>query len=51
MFGDTWIRDNIPLGRLQTAEDVASILCFLLSPDGAYITGEAVNTSGGQTMV
>jgi NAD(P)-dependent dehydrogenase (short-subunit alcohol dehydrogenase family) len=46
-----WIAENIPLNRLQTADDVAAALCFLLSPDGSYITGEALNTSGGQTMV
>ncbi len=46
-----WIAENIPLNRLQSAEDVAAALCFLLSPDGGYITGEALNTSGGQTMI
>ena len=46
-----WIANEIPVGRLQTAEDVAASIAFLMSDDGSYITGEALNVSGGQTMV
>lgn len=46
-----WIRREIPLGRLQTADEVASAIAFLCSDDAAYVTGEALNVSGGQTMV
>ncbi len=45
-----WVSREIPLGRLQTADDVANTIAFLMSDDGNYITGEAVNVSGGQTM-
>ena len=48
---DRWVAENIPLNRLQTAEDVAGAIAVLMSDDGSYITGEAVNISGGQTMV
>ena len=48
---DQWIKSEIPLGRMQTAEDVANSIVFLLSDEGNYITGESLNTSGGQTMV
>jgi len=41
---------SIPLGRFETPEDVAAAVAFLASDDAAYITGEAVNVSGGQTM-
>ena len=41
---------SIPLGRFETPEDVAAAVGFLASPDAAYITGEALNVSGGQTM-
>jgi enoyl-[acyl-carrier-protein] reductase (NADH) len=37
--------------RLQTAEEIAAAICWLLSEDAAAVTGEAVNTSAGQTMV
>jgi NAD(P)-dependent dehydrogenase (short-subunit alcohol dehydrogenase family) len=46
-----WLSQNIPLRRLQQPEEVASAIAFLCSDDAAYITGEAVNVSGGQTMV
>lgn len=48
---DAWLRREIPLGRLETADDVAASIAFLCSDDAAYITGEALNVSGGQTMV
>jgi NAD(P)-dependent dehydrogenase (short-subunit alcohol dehydrogenase family) len=40
----------IPLGRPQRAEDVAAIAAFLASDESAYMTGEAVNVSGGLWM-
>jgi meso-butanediol dehydrogenase/(S,S)-butanediol dehydrogenase/diacetyl reductase len=38
---------SIPLGRLQTPEDVAAVVAFLASADAAYVTAEAMNNSGG----
>jgi NAD(P)-dependent dehydrogenase (short-subunit alcohol dehydrogenase family) len=46
-----FIEREIPLGRLQSAEEIASSICWLLSDDAAAVTGEAVNASAGQTMV
>jgi NAD(P)-dependent dehydrogenase (short-subunit alcohol dehydrogenase family) len=48
---DAWLQREIPLGRLETGDDVAASIAFLCSDDGSYITGEALNVSGGQTMV
>lgn len=48
---DAWIAQEIPLGRLQSADEIAATIAWLLSPDAAAITGEAVNASAGQTMV
>jgi NAD(P)-dependent dehydrogenase (short-subunit alcohol dehydrogenase family) len=45
-----WVNREIPLGRLQQPDEVASAIAFLCSDDAAYITGEALNVSGGQTM-
>ena len=36
-----------PLGRLATPDDVANAIAFLLSDEASYITGEALNVSGG----
>jgi 3-oxoacyl-[acyl-carrier protein] reductase len=39
-----------PLGRLGTPDDVAGFALFLASADGAYLTGQAFNVTGGMIM-
>jgi meso-butanediol dehydrogenase/(S,S)-butanediol dehydrogenase/diacetyl reductase len=39
-----------PLGRLEEAEDVADVVVFLASDAARFITGEAINVSGGAYM-
>jgi NAD(P)-dependent dehydrogenase (short-subunit alcohol dehydrogenase family) len=46
-----YLEREIPLLRLQSAEEIAATIAWLLSPDAAAITGAAVNASAGQTMV
>ena len=41
---------RIPLGRVETPEDVAGAVSFLCSPDAAYITGQSLNVCGGMEM-
>lgn len=36
-----------PLGRLGTAEEIASALFFLLSPDNTWVTGQSLSVDGG----
>ena len=38
---------TIPLGRIETVEDVANAVAFLLSSEGRDITGQALNVCGG----
>jgi glucose 1-dehydrogenase len=38
---------QIPLGRLGTPEDVASLVAFLASDDASYITGATFTVDGG----
>lgn len=38
---------GIPLGRLETPEDVAGVVSFLASPDAAYLTGQSIVVDGG----
>jgi 3-oxoacyl-[acyl-carrier protein] reductase len=40
----------IPLGRVGTADDVASAVCFLASEGASYITGHVLNVNGGMLM-
>lgn len=40
-------RENVPLGRLGAAEDVAPLVVFLASPVAGYITGVSVEVDGG----
>ena len=44
------ILENIPLGRLGTAHDVANLVCFLASDNAAYITGQTMTVDGGMVM-
>jgi len=41
---------GIPLGRIGYPEDVAKVITFLASDDADYMTGQAINISGGQEM-
>lgn len=45
----SWI-DATPLGRLQTPDDVARAVAFLVSEDARFITGEALSVNGGAYM-
>ncbi len=42
------MRARIPLGRPGLQEDIAKACAFLASSEAAYITGEAMNVSGGE---
>jgi NAD(P)-dependent dehydrogenase (short-subunit alcohol dehydrogenase family) len=41
---------SIPLGRLGTTDEVADLVAFLASDQSSYITGQAINITGGQLM-
>jgi 3-oxoacyl-[acyl-carrier protein] reductase len=40
----------IPLGRLGTPEEVASVVVFLASDESSYITGITIDVSGGRYL-
>jgi len=42
---------EIPLGRPGEAEEFANLACFLVSEQGGYITGTAINVDGGRSPV
>ncbi len=41
---------QVPLGRGCTYDDVANVVVFLASDDASYMTGQAINVTGGQEM-
>jgi NAD(P)-dependent dehydrogenase (short-subunit alcohol dehydrogenase family) len=41
---------TIPLGRIGATEEVANLVAFLASEASSYMTGQAVNVTGGQLM-
>ena len=45
------VEEMVPLQRAARAtEDIGAAVSFLCSDDGAYITGQAINVSGGMEM-
>ncbi len=44
------VLSDIPLGRLGTPEEVASVVVFLASKESSYITGITIDVSGGRYL-
>ena len=42
--------DQVPMKRGCSYEDVANALVFLCSDDSSYMTGQAINVTGGQQL-
>ncbi len=42
--------NQVPLGRSCEYEDIANVMVFLASSDSSYMTGQAINVTGGQEM-
>ncbi len=42
--------DQVPMKRGCTYEDVANVMVFLASDQSSYMTGQAINVTGGQEM-
>lgn len=42
--------DQVPLGRGCAYDDVTNVVAFLASDEASYMTGQAINVTGGQEM-
>lgn len=42
---------GIPIGRVGTAEEFASVACFLASDAAGYVTGTAINVDGNLSPI
>lgn len=49
-FVEKFVLQNTPLGRLTTPDEIARIYVFLASDDAAFMTGQAINFTGGFEM-
>jgi 3-oxoacyl-[acyl-carrier protein] reductase len=41
------LRNEIPMQRIGTVDDIAHLVALLVSPKGRYITGTAIQVDGG----
>jgi 3-oxoacyl-[acyl-carrier protein] reductase len=41
------LEQEVPLGRIGTVGDIASLVALLVSPRGSYITGTVIPVDGG----
>jgi NAD(P)-dependent dehydrogenase (short-subunit alcohol dehydrogenase family) len=44
------VRQTIPLDRVGTPDEVGKVVAFLASEASSYMTGQAINVTGGQLM-
>ncbi len=44
-------KGDLPIARVGEAEEFANLACFLVSEQGGYITGTAINVDGGRSPV
>jgi NAD(P)-dependent dehydrogenase (short-subunit alcohol dehydrogenase family) len=44
-------RTDVPLGRMGTVEEVASVIGFLVGPGASYVTGAVWTVDGGRTIL
>ena len=42
--------EQIPLGRIGLADDIANAVAFLAGPEASYITGQVIRVNGGLLM-
>jgi len=45
------ITSGIPSGELGSAEDIASAVLYLASPEAKYVTGQTLHVNGGLAMI
>lgn len=48
-YVENWAKAN-PMGRVGVPDDIAKAVCFLLSDDAGFVTGQALHVNGGSLM-
>jgi 3-oxoacyl-[acyl-carrier protein] reductase len=45
---EEWVKENLPLGRFGSREELADFVTYLVSPKASLVTGACVPVDGGQ---
>lgn len=45
-----WLADQVPLGRIASADEIARWIEILVSPDSGWMTGAVIPLDGGQVL-
>jgi 3-oxoacyl-[acyl-carrier protein] reductase len=45
------ILSSIPMARMGTPEEIASMVAFLAAAEASYITGQTLHVNGGMDMI
>lgn len=52
-LGEEFVRETfvkkVPMKRWGSADEIASVICFLASGEAAYVTGQTIKVDGGMT--
>jgi len=48
--GERIFGEKVPMRRMGTAAELAAAICFLLSDDASFITGQTLVVDGGETI-
>lgn len=43
----SWLT-NIPMGRFGKPSEIANVICFLLSDESSFMSGQAIRVGGGE---
>jgi 3-oxoacyl-[acyl-carrier protein] reductase len=46
---EEFIKKELPIGRFGTVEEIANLVCFLVSDRASLVTGACINADGGQS--
>ena len=48
--GERIFGQKVPMGRMGTAAELAAAICFFLSDDASFVTGQTLLVDGGETI-
>ena len=49
-FVNDYLKNNVPIKKFGTRDDIAELVSFLVSPKAKFINGSILTIDGGQTL-